>query len=77
MLQWSCGYTDVSPTVRICRVTLRQGSLEQSITATPDDMQRLGQALLDLAKRAKADLAVGLANLPDGMHAPGNGVRGN
>jgi hypothetical protein len=55
-LTWQCGYQPLPGGGTICTVQLQQAAVAFLLQLPPDDLERLGQALVDTARKARTGL---------------------
>lgn len=72
-LQWATGYVDIDPLTRVCTVQLSQGAVDLRVRLSAADLRRLGNDLLECARRASTDLshAAAVPDAANGKPTPG------
>ena len=66
-LQWQVGHGTTPDGTKICVLTLLQGMLNAAVQLSPEDTERLGRSLLDVASQARTGLII-----PSGIVASSN-----
>jgi len=69
-LQWQVGHGVTPDGSRLCLLSLSQGALNAQVQLSPEDMERIGRALIDAASQAKSGLII-----PSGLTITPNGKR--
>ena len=60
-LTWKCGYQPLPGGQVACTVQLQQGAMLLGLQLAPDDLERLGQALVSTAQQARSGLVIASA----------------
>lgn len=57
-LQWQLGYGATPDGQRICVLTLNQGALQAAVSLSPEDADKLGRNIIDVASQARTGLII-------------------